>query len=96
MNCARYSLEQKIYHLLQWAAGWHSESAGESMWSYSQRLGGSHALLNGWMKNAKVMSSLTAKESNYLNVALTRSTRARYRRMPVGRQDPVALVIGRE
>jgi hypothetical protein len=69
MKLIRYSNQEKISHLLQWAAGWSDGSKGESAWSYSMKLGGSHSLLNGWINNAKLMSTLTRKEMSLINKA---------------------------
>lgn len=73
----RYNSEEKVRHLLEWAAGWGRESTGESLWAYSLKLGGSHALLNGWLKNPKLLSALTQEERNTLNEACRRARRAR-------------------
>jgi hypothetical protein len=81
MNFARFSLEQKVGHLLQWTAGWSGEEGGESMWSYSLRLGGSHALLNGWAKDRKVMNALTSEEQIRLALARRRSAESRRRKI---------------
>lgn len=72
----RYRSEEKIGHLLRWAAGWSDASTGESLWSYSLKLGGSHALLNGWLKNPKILSALTQEERNMLSMARHRSSHA--------------------
>ncbi|MEU2227911.1 hypothetical protein [Streptomyces sp. NPDC018347] len=72
-----YSHAEKVSHLLRWAAGWNGDTAGESMWSYSLGLGGSHALLNGWFRNSRIRQSLTAEERRLLEMALSRSTRRR-------------------
>ncbi|MER5600852.1 hypothetical protein [Streptomyces sp. NPDC002265] len=73
----RYRSEEKVRHLLKWAAGWGDESPGESLWSYSLRLGGSHALLNGWLKNPKLLSTLTQEERHILSEARRRAHNAR-------------------
>ncbi|MFJ6838663.1 hypothetical protein [Streptomyces sp. NPDC091209] len=73
----RYKSEEKVGHLLKWAAGWGDEFPGESLWSYSLRLGGSHALLNGWLKNPKLLSALTQEERNMLSEARRRASNAR-------------------
>ncbi|MGW2278229.1 hypothetical protein [Streptomyces sp. NPDC001770] len=81
MHSSRYSHQQKVAHLLRWAAGWAADTCtGESMWSYSLKLGSSHALLNGWCKNEKLRSSLTVEEGILLETALARSARARISR----------------
>ncbi|CAL9639659.1 hypothetical protein SUDANB140_06312 [Streptomyces sp. enrichment culture] len=72
-----YSHTQKIAHLLRWAAGWQGDLRGESAWSYSLRLGGSHALLNGWMNNPKLMSTLTQPERNLVHAARRASKHSR-------------------
>ncbi|MFF2210633.1 hypothetical protein [Streptomyces antibioticus] len=77
MQSVRYDREQKRFHLLRWAAGWHGDSTGESLWSYSLRLGGSHALLNGWVKNAGIRNILTVEENRSVDAALAKSMRAR-------------------
>lgn len=73
----RYNNEEKIGHLLKWATGWSGDSIGESLWSYSLKLGSSHALLNGWLKNPKILSALTQEERNMLSEARRRSAHAR-------------------
>lgn len=73
----RYDREEKIRHLLQWASGWSDGDRGESLWSYSLKLGGSHALLNGWLKNPKILSVLTHEERKLLSEARSRSSLAR-------------------
>lgn len=80
MNSIRYSREQKISHLLKWAAGWNGEAKGESAWSYSLRIGGSHALLNGWINNSKLTSTLTQKEIDLINKAREASKNSKERR----------------
>lgn len=80
MSSTRYSQAQKIAHLLKWAAGWQGNRRGESAWSYSLRLGGSHALLNGWMNNAKLTSTLTQEERDLIHMARKASKRSRARR----------------
>lgn len=80
MSSIRYSQAQKIAHLLKWAAGWRGDLRGESAWSYSLRLGGSHALLNGWMNNAKLTSNLTPEERDLINAARQASKHSRARR----------------
>ncbi|GGQ79372.1 hypothetical protein GCM10010216_46590 [Streptomyces flaveolus] len=84
MNPPRYSHQQKVAHLLRWAASWSDTRTGESMWSYSLGLGGSHALLNGWYKNEKVRNSLTMEERALLETALQRSSHARTHRKRTG------------
>lgn len=69
MNLTRYRREEKIFHLLRWAAEWNGDLKGASAWSYSLKLGGSHALLNGWMKNHKIMSTLTRQEKEMVDRA---------------------------
>jgi hypothetical protein len=69
----RYQSEEKIAHLRRWAAGWSNGARGESLWSYSLRLGGSHALLNGWLKNPKLLAALTQDDRNMLREARHRS-----------------------
>lgn len=81
MHYSRFSHQQKVSHLLRWAAGWAADTCtGESMWSYSLKLGSSHALLNGWCKNEKLRSSLTVEECVVLETALARSAQARISR----------------
>ncbi|MBO7934617.1 MULTISPECIES: hypothetical protein [Streptomyces] len=87
MQSVRYDREQKRFHLLQWAAGWNGDATGESLWSYSLRLGGSHALLNGWVKNAGIRNILTVEENRSLEAALAKSMRARADG-PKRRQEP--------
>lgn len=70
----RYESEEKIDHLLKWAAGWSEGAHGESLWSYSLKIGGSHALLNGWLKNPKLLSALTQEERSLLSEARRRSS----------------------
>lgn len=77
MHPPRYDHQQKVAHLLRWAAGWAGTRTGESMWSYSLRLGSSHALLNGWYKNEKVRNALSSEERALLETALVRSAHAR-------------------
>ncbi|MPY37815.1 hypothetical protein FNH09_43385 [Streptomyces adustus] len=73
----RYDSEEKVGHLLKWAAGWGDDSPGESLWSYSLRLGGSHALLNGWLKNPRILAALTQEERSMLSEARRRSSGVR-------------------
>ncbi|MFF5408441.1 hypothetical protein ACFY8K_37020 [Streptomyces misionensis] len=77
MSSFRYNHEEKIRHLLSWAAGWSGGTRGESAWSYSLKLGSSHALLNGWMKNLKLISSLTQEERDLVNEARIKSNLGR-------------------
>lgn len=74
MHGARFSSEEKIQHLLLWASGWDGGMRGESMWSYALRLGGSHALLNGWAKNPKLLQALTTDERRMLETARERAS----------------------
>ncbi|MFG2794336.1 hypothetical protein [Streptomyces sp. NPDC048419] len=80
MTFVRYSREDKIQHVLQWAAGWKGNSRGESMWSYSLMLGGSHALLNGWLKDPAIVAALTREEKNLVEEAREKSSRAKGRK----------------
>jgi hypothetical protein len=73
----RLTLEEKMDHLLTWAAEWHESERGRSMWAYSLSIGGSHALLNGWMKNEKLMSMLTQEEKGLIKAARSRALRYR-------------------
>ncbi|MET9124049.1 MULTISPECIES: hypothetical protein [unclassified Streptomyces] len=73
----RYDREEKVRHLLRWASAWSDGRRGESLWSYSLKLGGSHALLNGWLKNTELLSSLTHEERTLLGEARSRSGLAR-------------------
>ncbi|MEV5810441.1 hypothetical protein [Streptomyces parvulus] len=79
MATTRYSSTEKIAHLLQWAAEWKGDTRGESAWSYSLRLGGSHALLNGWMNDAKLMSALGPAQQELIQSARQASRTGRER-----------------
>ncbi|MGX1027522.1 hypothetical protein RKD38_002203 [Streptomyces ambofaciens] len=79
----RYSSTEKIAHLLRWAAGWKGDTRGESAWSYSLRLGRSHALLNGWMNDPKLMSTLNPAERELIHSA-RRASRTSRERSTVG------------
>jgi hypothetical protein len=85
MISARFSREEQIHHLVTWASVWIDSGRGESMWAYSLRLGGSHALLNGWAGNPRLLKLLTAEERRRLEVARERSARAWRDRVPAGR-----------
>ncbi|MCL7430322.1 hypothetical protein [Streptomyces sp. YS415] len=74
MYGTRFSPEEKKYHLLRWASGWSGGERGESMWSYALRLGGSHALLNGWAKNPNLLQALTPEERRMLETARRRAS----------------------
>jgi hypothetical protein len=45
------------------------------MWAYSLSLGGSHALLNDWVNNERLMSLLTPEERSAIDAARRRATR---------------------
>ena len=45
------------------------------MWAYSLSLGGSHALLNDWVNNERLMNLLTPEERNVIDEARRRATR---------------------
>ena len=45
------------------------------MWAYSLSLGGSHALLNDWVNNERLMNLLTPDERNEVDAARRRATR---------------------
>jgi len=45
------------------------------MWAYSLSLGGSHALLNDWVNNERLMDLLTPEERNTVDEARRRATR---------------------
>ncbi|MFF5860833.1 hypothetical protein ACFY8B_35450 [Streptomyces sp. NPDC012751] len=85
MITARFSHEERIHHLVTWASAWVDRGQGESMWAYSLRLGGSHALLNGWAGNPRLLGLLSAEERRRLEVARERSARAWRDRVPAGR-----------
>jgi len=44
------------------------------MWAYSLSLGGSHALLNDWVNNERLMNLLTPEERNVIDTARRRAT----------------------
>jgi|tagenome__1003787_1003787.scaffolds.fasta_scaffold19032045_1 hypothetical protein len=69
MLITKFSPEEKVHHLLTWAAEWNGGRTGRSMWSYSLSLGGSHALLNGWVKNRKLMARLTPEQQSLVGAA---------------------------
>lgn len=69
MSFTRISFKEKVDHLLAWAAEWHENEQGRSMWAYSLSIGGSHALLNGWMKSERLMSILTQEEKGLIEAA---------------------------
>lgn len=68
-----FTTEQKIRHLLKWASEWNDGAHGKSMWLYSLNLGGSHALMNGWLKSEKVTNSLSVEEKRLLDAARKRA-----------------------
>jgi len=43
------------------------------MWAYSLSLGGSHALLNDWVNNERLMDLLTSEERRSVNEARERA-----------------------
>lgn len=45
------------------------------MWAYSLSLGGSHALLNDWVNNERLMNRLTAEQRNAVEEARQRAAR---------------------
>ncbi|MFJ9243626.1 hypothetical protein [Streptomyces sp. NPDC101776] len=45
------------------------------MWAYSLSLGGSHALLNDWVNNERLMELLTPEERSAVDEARRRATR---------------------
>ena len=45
------------------------------MWAYSLSLGGSHALLNDWVNNERLMNRLTPEERSAVEEARRRATR---------------------
>ena len=55
-------MREKINHLVNWANTWVNHGRGESMWAYSLRLGGSHALLNGWAGNPRLPTTRTTSK----------------------------------
>ncbi|MER6852979.1 hypothetical protein AB0A81_23830 [Streptomyces flaveolus] len=69
MSFTRISFEEKVVHLLAWAAEWHENGQGRSMWAYSLSIGGSHALLNGWMKSERLINMLTQEEKGLIETA---------------------------
>ena len=44
------------------------------MWAYSLSLGGSHALLNDWVNNDRLMNRLTPEERSAVDTARLRAT----------------------
>lgn len=44
------------------------------MWAYSLSLGGSHALLNDWVNNERLMNLLTPEERSIIDTARRRAT----------------------
>lgn len=44
------------------------------MWAYSLSLGGSHALLNDWVNNERLMDLLTPEERSVIAAARRRAT----------------------
>ncbi|MFJ5639765.1 hypothetical protein [Streptomyces sp. NPDC093223] len=89
----RYQTEEKIRHLLAWAAGWSGGSRGESLWSYSLGLGGSHALLSGWLKNPRLLAALTPQERDLLSEARRRSGRRAVRHADDGAPPVTAAAV---
>ncbi|WP_331728676.1 hypothetical protein [Streptomyces sp. NBC_01176] len=85
MISARFSREEKIHHLVNWSTTWVNHGRGESMWAYSLRLGGSHALLNGWAGNPRLLKLLTAEERRRLEMARARSAQVWRDREPARR-----------
>ena len=77
MLIAKLTEGQKVDHILRWAAEWDGSRTGRSMWSYSLSLGGSHAVLNDWMKNEKLMGLLTPGERNLVRAARERAAQVR-------------------
>jgi hypothetical protein len=75
MSISKFTSEQKIQHLVTWAAEWHGERKGRSMWAYSLSLGGSHALMNDWVKNEKLLRLLTHEEKSLIRAARERAAR---------------------
>lgn len=75
-----FTTEQKAWHLLNWAIEWDGNGQGRSMWSYSLGLGGSHALLNGWRKNGKILGLLTPEEKSLIAMAHELAARSRHAR----------------
>ena len=45
------------------------------MWAYSLSLGGSHALLNDWVNNDRLMNRLTPEERSAIEAARRQATR---------------------
>jgi len=45
------------------------------MWAYSLSLGGSHALLNDWVNNEKLMDLLSPEERSVIDAARRRASR---------------------
>lgn len=45
------------------------------MWAYSLSLGGSHALLNDWVNNERLMNLLTPEERSRVDAARRRANR---------------------
>jgi hypothetical protein len=45
------------------------------MWAYSLSLGGSHALLNDWVNNERLMNLLTQEERSMVDAARRRANR---------------------
>jgi hypothetical protein len=45
------------------------------MWAYSLSLGGSHALLNDWVNNERLMSLLAPEERSAIDEARRRAAR---------------------
>jgi hypothetical protein len=75
MSISKFTTEQKLQHLVTWAAEWKGERNGRSMWAYSLSLGGSHALMNDWVKNEKLLRLLTQEERSLLRAARERAAR---------------------
>jgi hypothetical protein len=80
---SRFTAKQKIGHLLKWATEWSEGGQGRSMWLYSLNLGGSHALLNDWIKNQKILNTLTQEEKDIIDAARKRSSESPRKMRPV-------------
>jgi len=74
MPFKRFTPEQRLGHLLSWATEWNETGRGRSMWAYSLSLGGSHALLNDWVNNERLMDLLTPEERSVIAAARRRAT----------------------
>ncbi|WP_145969019.1 hypothetical protein [Streptomyces hyaluromycini] len=76
MSISKFTPDQKIHHLITWATEWKGERRGRSLWAYSLSLGGSHALMNDWFKNEKLLRLLTQEEKDLIREARERAARA--------------------